>query len=418
MTEANAIQDELMRAMGLNPASIGRYTLARAMRERMAALGLSEEAAYSRLAQTSMPELMDLLEAVSVAETWFFRNPQAYAEMIKCVRAMSSRGTETIRILSVPCSTGEEPYSIAMAMLDAGFAPARFHIDAIDVSARALALAREALYGRNSFRSKDLDFRARHFAATDEGYRLSEAVREAVVFGRANVLAAGFLHGVGAYDVIFCRNMLVYLDVAAQERAIAALRRVLKPDGLLFVGPAEAGLMFKHEFVWSKVPLAFCFRPGNAVQAKPAPARAVAQRVARLAARAEPPAPLPLAVARVPAPRKRAPGPGSASAALDEVARAADLGYLLDAAKACDLSIRVHGASPRALYLRGLIFQAGGDVPCAEAYFRKVLFLDPNHQEALLHLALLLERRRELGEARLLRDRLRRLPARDLRSVR
>jgi chemotaxis protein methyltransferase WspC len=388
------------------------------MRERMAALELGEEGAYSRLAQTSLLELIDLLEAVSVAETWFFRNPQAFAEMVRCARTISPPGVEPLRILSVPCSSGEEPYSIAMALLDAGFAASSFRIDAFDVSARALAFAREALYGRNSFRSKDLDFRARHFAATDAGYRLADTVREAVVFGRANVLGAGFLHGVEPYDVIFCRNMLVYFDVAAQERAIAVLRRALKPDGLLFVGPAEAGLMFKHEFVWSKVPLAFCFRPANAVQGKPAPARAVAPPVPRLKVRAEPPAALPLAVARVPAPRKRAPGPGSASAALDEVARAADLGYLLDAAKACDLSIRVHGASPRALYLRGLICQAGGDVSNAEVYFRKVLFLDPNHPEALLHLALLLERRRDLVEARLLRDRLRRLPARDLRSVR
>jgi chemotaxis protein methyltransferase WspC len=407
-----------MRAMGLNPSSVGRYSIARAMRERMAALGLEQQEAYARLAQTSLPELMDLLEAVAVAETWFFRNPQAFTEMVRCIRAMSPPGSEPTRILSVPCSNGEEPYSIAMAMLDAGFAPSRFRIDAFDVSARALALAREALYGRNSFRSKDLDFRARHFTLTDEGYRLNETVREAVVFGRANVLGAGFLQGVEPYDVIFCRNMLVYFDVAAQERAIAALRRALKPDGLLFVGPAEAGLLFRHDFVWSKVPLAFCFRPGNAVQDKPAPARAVGQATPRHGTAPKPQAQLPLEGARVPAPRKRAPGLASATAALDEAARAADLGYLLDAAKACDLSIRVHGASPRALHLRGLICQASGDAPGAEAYFRKVLFLEPTHVEALLHLALLLERRRDLGEARLLRDRLRRLPARDLRSVR
>jgi len=83
-------------------------------------------------------------------------------------------------------------------------------------------------------------------------------VRATVGFAQGNVLAAGFTQELGTYDVIFCRNLLVYLDRAAQERAIEVLRHLLVPGGILWVGSAEAGLMFAHGFISTKGPSAFC----------------------------------------------------------------------------------------------------------------------------------------------------------------
>src|SRR3954463_795415 len=93
-----------------------------------------------------------------------------------------------LRVLSLPCSTGEEPYSIAMALLDAGFPAERFHVDALDISLRALAFARRGVFGRNSFRGGDGEYRDRHFTAAGAGWQLGEAERRPVEFRQGNVL--------------------------------------------------------------------------------------------------------------------------------------------------------------------------------------------------------------------------------------
>jgi chemotaxis protein methyltransferase WspC len=249
----------LKRAIGLNPASIGPYAIPRAVYERMAACKLADEGSYLAFALGSRSELQALIDAIVVPETWFFRNAQAFAQVAGLFTAARPANGAELRILSLPCSSGEEPYSIAMALLDAGVAPRRFTIDAVDVSERSLALARRAIYGPNSFRGEDLRFRDRHFEVTASGYRLNDAARERVTFATGNLLAPHLLAGAQPYDVVFCRNLLIYFDSATQHRAIEILRRLLAPDGTLFVGPAEAGSLFGHGFAWSKVPLAFSF---------------------------------------------------------------------------------------------------------------------------------------------------------------
>ncbi len=176
-----------------------------------------------------------------------------------------------LRLLSLPSSTGEEPYSIAMTLLDAGVPADRFRVHALDISARALAAAGRAVYRKNSFRSHDLGFRARHFELTSSGYRVSDLVRQQVSFERSNLFAVDLLSGVQIYDVIFCRNLLIYFDRSTQERAIGVLERLLTPTGVLFVAPSEAGLLLSHGFVSTKVPLAFAFRKAGSGTREPKP---------------------------------------------------------------------------------------------------------------------------------------------------
>ena len=109
-------------------------------------------------------ELQELIDTVAVPETWFFRDRGAFIALARiALDAMVRRGpTDVLRILSVPCSTGEEPYSIAMSLLDAGLSPQRFQVEAIDISHRAIERARAGVYRRNSFRGQDLLFRGRH----------------------------------------------------------------------------------------------------------------------------------------------------------------------------------------------------------------------------------------------------------------
>jgi chemotaxis protein methyltransferase WspC len=405
---AAPFEDLLNRAIGLNPASVGSYAIPRAVYQRMAACKIVGESEYLALALRSRGELQALIDAVVVPETWFFRHPQAFVQVVELFTAARlAPGAAKVRILSVPSSSGEEPYSIAMALLEAGVASQRFSIDAVDVSERSLELARRAIYRPNSFRGEDLKFRDRNFEPAGAQYRLKDVVREQVSFTLGNLLAPHFLGDVQPYDVIFCRNLLIYFDAATQHRAIELLGRLLAPDGILFVGPAEAGLMFGHGFVWTKVPLAFSFAKAPPAAAPPLPARSVARRdpVAdrrhhRVAKGGD---------GRPAAPARSA--PAETAPALEVVARLADSGDLDAAARSCDAHLRVHGPSARALHLRAMIYSAAENPHEAMASLRKALYLEPELREALVHLALLLEQGGDDASARLLRARVGRLPS-------
>jgi len=263
----------LKETMGLDVASIGSSAIERAVEKRLLACELQETHAYWERVRASEAELQELIEAVVVPETWFFRDREAFAALALTVYEdwLGAHPEDHLRLLSLPSSTGEEPYSMAIALLDAGFPANRFRVDAVDISACALARAGHAVYGKNSFRGKELGFRDRHFEATAHGYRLSDAVRRQVQFQQGNLLAAGFLPGVESYDVIFCRNVLIYFDRAARDRALNVLVRLLTPKGVLFVAPSETGLLLSHNFIPTNMPRAFAFRKAGVMPREPKP---------------------------------------------------------------------------------------------------------------------------------------------------
>lgn len=411
-----AVEGILKQAMGLDAVSIGSAAIEHAAQTRMAACNVDDMPAYLELVRTSPSELQALIEAVVVPETWFFRDREAFSALARMATEewLPSHTDGVMHLLSLPCASGEEPYSMAMALLGAGFPGSRFQIDAMDISARALTHARRAIYGKNAFRGEPLDFRDRYFSASAQGHHLGDAVRQQVLFHQANLLAPDFLPGEERYDMIFCRNLLIYFDRATQDKAVRVLQRLLKAKGTLFIGPSETGLMLSHDFVSAKLPLAFAFRKIDAA-ARSAPRVPAAPRPASRS----PNRPLP-AVARA-LPHKRgqgssqamgAPRPGALQAPLvkpdGELAEAcalADQGRLAEAMTCCEEQMRRHGPSAQGFYLLGLIRDVGGHTPEAAQHYRKALYLDPNHLDSLSHLAFLLEKQGDAKGARVLRDR-------------
>jgi chemotaxis protein methyltransferase WspC len=399
----------LDRALGLNPISIGSSAIERAVDTRIKACNLENDDDYWELLQRSHDELQELIEAVVVPETWFFRDPPAYAAMVGFVieHGMKGNPSRQQRLLSLPCSTGEEPYTMAMALLDAGVPASRFRIDAVDVSARSLLRAQIGIYGRNSFRSKDIAFRERHFEATEAGHRVSDTVRGPIHFRQGNIVDPSLLLGAEPYDVIFCRNLLIYFDTLTQNRTLGLLKSLLGPDGVLFVGHSEAGLMAANGYVSAKIPMAFAFRKALAQPGKPKaesltlPAAPSRQKpaLARVQAPGRPRAP----VVRPQVAQSAKPGPS-----IEELRRIADGGRLVEAAQGCETHIRQFGPSPDVFLLLGLIRDAAGDPSGAASYYRKALYLEPASSEALHHLALLLKKQGDHTGAKLLEGRLHR----------
>ncbi len=407
----------LKETMGLDAASIGASVIERAVQQRLEACDVQSAATYLEHVRSSETELQELIEAVVVPETWFFRGGEAFAALDKvaCEKWLRTHAEGTLRLLSAPCSSGEEPYSMAMTLLDAGLPGSRFHIDAVDISVHALAQARRAVYGRNSFRGKALSFRDRHFEPTADGYRLTEAVRDQVHFRRGNLLDEDFHFGKELYEIIFCRNLLIYFDRPTQDRVILMLKRLLTDKGLLFVGPAEAALMVNHKFVSTKLPLAFAFRKPKAVPDHE-PEIATSKRKSTKA----PAIPLVAPVAKIQPMLKAPPGremrvlvPKKKSILdLDWAQRLADEGRLMECAEICESYLREQKAAAKAFYLLGLVRDAAGDLAEAGEHYRKALYLEPNHYDALMNLAYLAEKAGKRQDARALHSRARRLKER------
>ena len=427
----------LSQETGIDASSLGINALERAVQDRVRLTlsvdpvkAVAEDAvdAYWRLLIDSPEERLALIEALVVPETWFFRDREAFVALARLVNEKLARDPARVaRVLSVPCSSGEEPYSVAMALFDAGIGAQRFTVDAFDISARAIALAQKAVYGRNSFRGGEFEFRDRHFSPVDGGWVLNERIQQAVRFTQANLFDPS--HNAGTrYDFIFCRNVLIYFHRDAQDRAIHLLDARLADGGTIFVGPAETGLMMRHTLSSARIPLAFAFQrtpaeepcapaftlPGNTAAApQAAPGAFAATRAAAapsFAARPQPVAPAPRpatfahATTQPPAHATRqAHGHGSAGAhakpgasavpdeSLAEAGRLADAGEFDKAEQVAQAFVNVHGTDAEAFYLLGLIADARGRIADASDYYRKTLYLEPAHYEALTHLAALLD---------------------------
>jgi chemotaxis protein methyltransferase WspC len=295
-----------------------------------------------------------------------------------------------------------------MALLGAGVPTDRFQMDAVDISARALARAARGVYGRNSFRGEDLAFRNRYFQPSAEGFVLEPAVRNCVRFYQGNFLSDDFLSGQASYDFIFCRNLLIYFDPLMRRKALDKIKRLLAPDGVLFVGPVEQPLAIGHGFAMASIPMTFaCRKAGFGVRR---------QRIVRLsrqpgvAARSELRSKFQSQLQA--GGRLRPPSRGKAfpalSSDLEAARRLADAGHLKKAAEICEAYLRETRASAQAYYLLGLVRDASGEPGAIDCY-RKALYLEPDHYESLLQMALLLQKNGDAARARTFKSRAQRI---------
>src|SRR3954468_10095421 len=188
--------------IGLDVASVGEAIIERAVRQRCTHSKARDHDDYWQTLLVSADEQQALIEAVIVPETWFFRYPESFATLGNLAKARLAQlnGVRALRILSLPCSTGEEPYSIAMAMFDAGLRGPQFSVEAVDISPLSIQRARQGVYGKNSFRGDQLGYRERFFTASEEGYRLDERVRDQVRFQSGNLLDPAMPVAQSAYD--------------------------------------------------------------------------------------------------------------------------------------------------------------------------------------------------------------------------
>lgn len=456
-----SIEDIMKSHMGLHGSTISDDTVSRAVLRRIEALALAtgrerceinvmaqsdgvdqtmqKVSDYLLLLQHSKREIHQLSELLVVPETWFFRYHKSFDYLRQQAKSWIQHYGCPLPILSLPCATGEEPYSIAMALLDAGINADSFRIDAVDISENALAVAKKAEYGSNSFREGRWDdrggqdsYRQRHFTQHGHVYHLNANVRATVRFNNYNIMQPDHLGTVlsgESYALVFCRNLLIYFDQPTQEKVISRLRQLLYSDGCLFVGHADTGPVnafagggFSHLHAPS-----FVYRKGNGNGISKATslrsdvvsggrdvANAGLKKAHNIRRKGQPET-----IIRAKA-SQRAVATAMQSVmsekrinkpdlSLATVRQQADAGQLSQALAACQRYLKIFTTDADAWALQGIIYAVQGESEAAQKSLNKAVYLDAQHEEALSHLALLADQQGQAETAKRLRQRLARL---------
>jgi len=237
-----------------------RAILRSRLESRIAALALPDIAAYWQFLKSSREEEAMLFDLVTTNETSFFRNPAQFellrARIIPGFELLPAIEKNSIRVLCAGCSTGEEPYSVAMTLLAALRNPANWRLEIVagDLSKSCLEIATSGYYDREKLGKIPGGYIERYMERQGEGAVMKAAVRKMVHFEQLNLndlmtpACAPACEKLGRFDIIFCRNVMIYFSSPCQQLLVDTLHELLLPGGYLFTGDAEPLHIFKHDF--------------------------------------------------------------------------------------------------------------------------------------------------------------------------
>ncbi len=244
------LRDFIYEKAGIYFAENKVYLLESRLAGRIEELGLSSYEEYHYYlkygGQKTSRELTYLFDLVTTNETSFFRNPpqlDAFKIMVQKNYANGNWPSGGLRIWSAGCSTGEEPYTLAIIMLEMSAQmgkPLPFTILGTDISSKALASAKKAVFNNYSVRNTDKVLLQRYFTEKGGFYALKDIVKQQITFDFLNLIDSDSYRKYRQMDMIFCRNVLIYFDEAGKKKVIENLYQSLKPGGYLTIGHAES----------------------------------------------------------------------------------------------------------------------------------------------------------------------------------
>jgi chemotaxis protein methyltransferase WspC len=405
MNLAASVTRLLSERLGLSPELLGFVVVERALDIAIGKAGSEDRAErIAHLLQGKGEEWETLVDEIIVPETWFFRDRKPFQLLASYVMEdwQPANPTGPYQILCIPCASGEEPYSVAMTLLDAGLEADRIRIDAGDVSERALARAKRAVYGRSSFREKSGHLEGKYFLPCSEGRRVREEVAALVRFEKANLLDLSRYRRRAPYNVVFCRNALIYLENGVRREVIASLRELLHEDGLLLTGHSELMPFLEAGFKQVDYPQSFACRKAEPQRESTSGHCQISTQAAATISQPKKPRRIAPANARKPlsVAQTAAPPPG-----IEEAGQLADRGELEAASAICRRLLAEGSQDPDVYSLLGVLSESGGKLETAADLFRKALFLDPHHYQSLVHMSLLCERHGDIDGSNLYRAR-------------
>ncbi|HTP50461.1 MAG TPA: CheR family methyltransferase [Anaeromyxobacteraceae bacterium] len=253
--EFRLLRDLIHEHAGLYFREDMQYLLERRLSPRLRMLGLPGYAEYYRFLcfdPQRDAELEAATEALTTNETYFFREPaqlRSFSEEILPVLAAARAEERRLRIWSAGCSSGEEAFTIAILLRSSGlFAGWDTRVLGSDIARRVLAVARAGCYGPHAFRGVEAEAMLRWFRPAGDRWAVDDGIRASVSFAHLNLLDAAAVEQVDLMDCIFCRNVLIYLDLPARRRVLRSLHKRLRPGGYLMLGHSESLLNVTADF--------------------------------------------------------------------------------------------------------------------------------------------------------------------------
>jgi chemotaxis protein methyltransferase CheR len=435
--EFRRFRDLIARRSGIYIHAADRDALRGRLLARMGPAGATSFADYFRRLGSSADgsEFQALLDLVTIQETYFFRDQAQFMALQRYVLPellkAKSRTGEHLRIWSAGCSTGEEPYTIAMILAEslAGVTFPPPYVLATDLSGGALAAARRGIYGERSLRSTPEQYRERFFTRAGETYVLNGVIKEMVEFRPFNLMSTPYPGADGpGWDVIFCRNVTIYFKPESTKAVIRRFYETLGECGYLFTGFSESLRYLSRDFLTVQVGGVFVYKrgaagydrarePGTRVRGRRRAFARAPQRTQGLQAEpASEPEPAPgrevhsrareFVDAGLPdkAGQLLAPELANASPPKKALLLQAEIllneGRAAEAAVLCEKVIRREPLSVAGHYLLGIIDRTLEDDDQAVEMFKRVAYLRPQHALARFHLGELYARRNELEAAR------------------
>jgi chemotaxis protein methyltransferase CheR len=389
---------------------------------------------YTALARDDQ-EFNELLNLVTINETSFFRFPAQFDALRNTVlpeiMAAKTGGNRAVRVWSAGCSTGEEPYSISMTLMDSGIEVSGFKPQVLgtDVSTKALARAKAGVYGKRAMMNVPKDVVSRHFEPTATAdFRVNDRVRSYVDFGYQNLIKEPYpLSLMGNWDIIFCRNVTIYFRLESTRRVVSNFFDSLNEGGYLFIGHSETLTSISDAFEAVEIGGVFLYRKPVSRKAfafgQPLSSSSRTARAARAAASAAGRQPAPterprreaasssvevsvpegdndlLARARADLKEGRpervleavelvlATDPNNAEAHLLSAYVHADVGDYEEALAASSRALAINPLLPVARYILGIIYQRQGDTVRAISELKKTIYIDTDFALAHLNLA-------------------------------
>ena len=222
-----------------------RYYIDRRLSERITATNSdSFQSYFAHLRSDAEHEIQHLVNAFTVNETYFYREDH----QLRCMTSnileevtAAKNATDPIRIWSIPCSTGEEPYSIALWLMENWSAVDNYNIEIVgsDIDTRTLKAAEEGIYGERALMRLNKPLIERYFRPIDGGYQIDQGLRDSIRFTKANLIDTHEMALYRGFDIIFCRNVLIYFDDASRRVAAENLYDCLRPGGYICLGHSE-----------------------------------------------------------------------------------------------------------------------------------------------------------------------------------
>ncbi|AFL51584.1 chemotaxis protein methyltransferase CheR [Sinorhizobium fredii] len=374
------LADEVACRVGLSLPTSRKGAVASAIGRVMARRDIDDSSLFLNRLGLDQDLTDDVIAAITVGETYFFRDPDQFQLISQAILPELRRRRpdgSLVRIWSIGCATGEEPYSLAILCDEEGLLQ-DVRISAADVSRKALAAAKAAEYGEWSLRNTDRKLKDRYFTSGEGRFRLNERLRRQVDFAHLNLGAVDLPapeRGLADFDLILCRNVLVYLDASTVRRIARQLFACLADGGWLLTAPTDPPLWKYAPFETSITPAGVVYRrmiahgdtPGGSISG-----------VAPIPCQSKRP------VAHVSAPRacvtdeQKTPDDKALKAIARQIRSRYDMGETREAQRLAAQAVQSHPLAAELHFLQGLSQMADGQTDAAAAALRRVVYLDGN----------------------------------------